>query len=175
MKSVRIAPAVRTHGRGRRGVLLAPVKPAPRLLGTLEAQVRGTDHQDDREQPRHELTEQQRRRQDEHQLVAQGSDRDPLDHRQFAIGGDAVDVLGCHRGVVDDDACRLGGRSPGSGADVVDRCGRKPGKRGNVVEKSEQTSAHRVSVMATNLPGTATPHEPHQHVLGAAVLHPIHP
>ncbi len=123
--------------------------PAPHLLRPLVAEVGGSDHQDRRQQPRHELTEQQRGGQDENQLVAQGSDRDPLDHRQFAIGGDSVDVLGCHRGVVDDDARRLGRRAPGRGADVVDRCGREPGQSGNVVEQPEQTRAHRVPLMAS--------------------------
>ena len=63
-----------------------------------------------------------------------------------------MDVLRRHRGVVDDDAGRLGGRAAGGGADVVDRCGREPGQRGNVVEKSEQTRAHRVPVMARRRP-----------------------
>src|SRR5258708_19822293 len=78
------------------------MQPAHYLLGTLVAEVGGADHQDRRQQPRDELTQQQRRGQDEHQLVAQGSDRDPLDHRQFAIGGDAVPVLGGHPAVAPD-------------------------------------------------------------------------
>ena len=53
-----------------------------------------------------------------------------------------VHVLRGHRGVVDDHACGLGGRTPGRRADVVDRGRREPGQRGNVVEKSEQTGAH---------------------------------
>ena len=145
MKSVRIAPdviwrsRVLPDGRGGRGVGVMSTKPAHYLLGALVAEVGGAQHQDRCHQPRHELTEQQRGRQDEQQLVAQGADRDPLDHRQLAVGGDAVHVLRRHRGVVDDDARRLGGRAPGRSADVVDRGGRQPGQRGNVVEESEQT------------------------------------
>ena len=138
---------------GGRGVAVVSTEAAPNLLGALVAEIGRADHQDRRQQPRHELTEQQRGGQDEHQLVAQGSDRDPLDDRQLALGGDAVHVLRRHRGVVDDDSGRLGGRASGGGADVVDRCGREPGQSGNVVEEPEQTSAHRVSVMATRLPG----------------------
>jgi hypothetical protein len=143
---------VLADGRGGRGMAVVSgtsVKTAHYLLRPLVAQVGGSDHQDRRQQPRHELTEQQRGRQDENQLVAQGSDRDPLDHGQFAIGGDAVDVLRRYRGVVDDDAGGLGGRAPGRSADVVDRCGREPGQRGNVVQQPEQTRAHRVRLMAS--------------------------
>jgi hypothetical protein len=103
------------------------VKPAHYLLRPLITQVGGADHQDRGQQPRHELTEQQRAGQDENQLVAQGSKGDPLDHRQFALGGDAVNVLWCHRGVVNHDARCLGGRAPGRGADVVDRRSCEPG------------------------------------------------
>ena len=155
MKSVRIAPEVICFSASSPTAAVGAAwrvvsaEPAPHLLRPLVAEVGGAEHQDRRQQPRHELTEQQRGGQDENQLVAQGSDRDPLDHRQFAIGGDAVDVLGRHRGVVDDDARRLGGRAPGGGTDVVDRCGREPGQSGNVVEEPEQTRAHRVPVMAT--------------------------
>src|SRR5262245_25042829 len=125
---------------------------APYLLGALVAEIRRADHQDRRQQPRRELTEQQSGGQDEQQLVAQRSDRDPLDDRQLALGGDAVHVLRRHRGVVDDDSGGLGGRASGGGADVVDRCGREPSQSGDVVEKPEQTSAHRVPVMAPRLP-----------------------
>ena len=130
---MRIAPGrhlllgVLADGRGGNGVVVVTTDATPYLLGALVAEVRRADHQDRRQQPRQELTEQQRGGQDEQQLVAQGSNRDPLDDRQLALGGNAVHVLRRHCGVVDDDSSRLGGRAPSGGADVVDRCGREPG------------------------------------------------
>ena len=138
--------------RGGCGVGVVAAEPAPDLLGALVAEVGGAEHQDRRHQPRHELAEQQGRGQDEQQLVAQRPDGDPLDHRQFAVGGDPVHVLRSHRGVVDDDACRLGGRPPGRSADVVDRRRRQLRQRRDVVEKSEKTGAHRIPVMGWRLP-----------------------
>ena len=82
------------------------------------------------------------------ELVAQGSDGDPLDDGQLTLGGDAVDVLRCHRGVVDDNPGGLRRRTAGRRADVVDRCGCQPGDGRNIVEESEQARAHRVSVIA---------------------------
>ena len=110
MKSVRIAPDTIAFSASSpvpaRGTAwcVVPADPAPDLLRTLVAEVAAADHQDRGEQPRQELAEQQRRREDEQQLVADRADRDPLDHRQLAVRGDAVDVLRRHRGVVDDDA-----------------------------------------------------------------------
>ena len=158
MKSVRMAPGRHLAARrprrrprwARRGCRAQRIRPQ-HLLGALVAEVGGAEHQDRRQQPRQELTEQQRGGQDEQQLVAQRADRDPLDHRQFAVGGDAVHVLRRHRGVVDDDAGGLGGRAAGGGADVVDRRGRQPGQRRDVVEKTEQTCTHRVPVMTSKV------------------------
>ena len=163
MKSVRIAPAAicfsasaPTSPRCGAACAVVSANAAPNLLGALVAEIGRAEHQDRRQQPRHELTEQQGGGQDEQQLVAQGSDRDPLDDRQLALGGDAVHVLRRHRGVVDDDPGGLGGRAAGGGADVVDRRGREPGQSRNVVEKPEQTCAHRVSVIALKVTDVGT-------------------
>ena len=71
---------------GRRGLVVA-ADPLPDLLGALVAEVGAADHQDRGEQPRQELAEQQRRREDEQQLVPQRADGDALDDRQLAVGG----------------------------------------------------------------------------------------
>jgi hypothetical protein len=147
---------VLTDGRRGRGVAVMPIlsmEPAHYLLSALVTQVGGADHQDRREQPRHELTEQQRGGKDEQQLVAQGSDGDPLDHRQLALGGNAVDVLRGHSGVVDHDTRGFGGRASGCRADVVDGGGREPCQRRNVIEEPEQPRTHRVPSMTSK--GTA--------------------
>jgi hypothetical protein len=92
MKSVRIAPATTVfswsshlHDGGGffPGVVAADL--LPDLLGTLEAQVGAADHEEGGEGPRQELAEQQDRREDDEQLVAQGPDGDPLDDRQLPV------------------------------------------------------------------------------------------
>ena len=82
-------------------------------------------------------------------LVAQRPDRDALDDRQLAFGGDAVHVLRRHRGVVDDHAGGLRGRAPGGRADVVDRGRRESRQHRDVVQEREQAGAHGVTVNAS--------------------------
>ena len=148
MKSVRIAPATIAFSASspsldrRAWSCVVAADAVPDLLGALVAEVGAADHQDRRQQPGQELAEQQGRREDEQQLVAQRADRDPLDHRQLAVGGDAVDVLRGHGRVVDDHAGRLRAGAARGRADVVDRGRRQPRERGDVVEQREQASSH---------------------------------
>ena len=114
----------------------------PQLLGALEAEVDAADHQDRGEQPRQQLAEQQRGGQDEQELVAQRADRDPLDHRQLALGLEALDVARRDRGVVDDHAGGLHARPARAGGDVVDRGRGHAGDRRDVVEQRGETGAH---------------------------------
>ena len=95
MKSVRIAPLVMSSSSATSpcscagvGVGLAVAADAlPDLLDALEAEVGATDHEQRGQGHGEELAEQQRRRQDEEQLVAQRADRDLLDDRQLAAWG----------------------------------------------------------------------------------------
>ena len=89
-----------------------------------------------------ELAEEQRRGEDEQQLVAQRPDRDLADDRDLAVGGDAVDVLRCDGGVVDDDAGGLDARPAGGRTDVVHRRRGETGERRDVVEEAEEARAH---------------------------------
>src|SRR6478735_3591246 len=123
MRSVRIAPATIAFSASSPPSPTGTADPAPHLLEALVAEVGTADHQDRGEQTREELAEQQRHRQDDDQLVAQRADRDPLDHRELAVGGHSVDVLRSDGGVVDHDSGGLRGGPARSSADVVDRRG----------------------------------------------------
>ena len=151
MKSVRIAPADERLlvlgpllGRDRRlRVRGVRADQLPELLRALVAEVGAADHQDRREQPRQQLAEQQRGGQDQQQLVAQRADRDPLDHRQLALGPEPLDVARRDRGVVDDHAGGLHARPARAGGDVVDRGGGEAREGHDVVEERGETRAHR--------------------------------
>jgi len=112
IKSVRMAPV--TMSSSAVGAAWASLpRMLPQTFWVPVAQVDGADHQERGQQPRRELTEQHCGGQDHQELVTQGSDRDAFDDRQFTLGGDYVDVLRCHRGVVDDHSGGLGGRASG--------------------------------------------------------------
>ena len=125
----------------RRGVGIMTSDSAPHLVGAFVAQVYGAEHQDRGHQPRRELTEEHCGGQDQQQLVAQGSDRDAFDDGQLALGSDPVDVLRCHRGVINDHSGGLGGRAAGGGGQSCENR--------DVVEESEKTRTHRVSAIAS--------------------------
>ena len=116
--------------------------PFPDLLRALVGQVGAADDQQDRQPLGQELAEQQRRRQDEQELVAQRALRDPLDDRQLAVGRRPVEVLRCDGGVVHDHARGLGAGPAGRGPDVVDRRGRDPREGRDVVEQGEDPAGH---------------------------------
>jgi hypothetical protein len=115
----------------------------PQLLGALVAQVDPADHQDRREQPRQQLAQQERDGQDQEELVAQRADRDPLDHREIALGPEPLDVARGDRGVVDDHAGGLHARPARTRGDVVDRGRGRPGEHRDVVEERSETGTHR--------------------------------
>ena len=69
--------------------------------------------------------------------------RDPLDHRQLALGPESLDVARGHRGVVDDHAGGLHARPAGAGGDVVDGGSGGARERRDVVEQRGQAGAHR--------------------------------
>jgi hypothetical protein len=77
MKSVRMAPPTSSSSRagpcaGRRRLrVVVRADRFPELLGPLVAEVGAAEHQEGSQQPRQELAEQQRRREDEEQLVSQ--------------------------------------------------------------------------------------------------------
>ena len=142
MKSVRIAPLIVfasasgpciTEGTST-DVVVVVGEPVVDLLGPLETEVGTADHQDDLDEQRGDGAEDQRRREDEQELVAQRTERDLLDDRQLTLGGEVLDVGGRDGRVVDDDPGGLDARSPGRGADVVDRCGRQLRQRGDVIQ-----------------------------------------
>ena len=122
MKSVRIAPLVIVFSCSASPAATGsscsswPGDLLPDLLGALVAEVGAADHEDRGQQPRQELAEQQGRREDDEQLVAQRADGDPLDDRQLAVGGEALHVARRDGGVVDDDARRLGAGRPAAAA-----------------------------------------------------------
>ena len=130
----------------RLGVVVMRADRLPQLLGALVAEVGAADHQDRGEQPRQQLAEQQRGGQDEEQLVAQRAGGDPLDHRQLALGPEALDVARGDRGVVDDHAGGLHARPARTGGDVVDR-GR--GRRGRAPRRRRAARRGRRSSPAS--------------------------
>ena len=126
IKSVRIAPVTMCVLGDRRGMGVMTADAAPHLLGAFVTQIRGTEHQNRDHQPRRELTEQHCGGQDQQELVAQRSHRDALDDRQLALGSDPVDVLRCHRGVVNHHSGSLGGRATTWRRPVVREPRRRP-------------------------------------------------
>ncbi len=128
---------------GAVGAPAASAQGAPDLVRALVAEVGRAEHEDRGDRPRQELAEQQRRREDHQQLVAQGARGDAPDDRHLAVGGDAVDVLRGDGRVVDHHAGGLDARATRGRADVVDRRRGQPGQRGDVVEEPEETCAHR--------------------------------
>ena len=141
---------VRAHGPGdhlglrfrplddRREVVVAVVVPMRHamvdLLGSLEAEVHTTDHQDDLDEQRSDSAEHERRGEDQQQFVAERALGDLRDDRQLAVRGEALHVRRRHRRVVDDHAGRLHARSSSCRTDVVDRRCRQLGERCDVVE-----------------------------------------
>ena len=105
------------------------------FLGPLITQIGAAEHQERGHQPRREGAQQQRRRKQDQQFVAQRPERDLADDRQFALGGEARDVARSHRGIVDDHAHRLAAGLAGCGGDVVERRGGELGDRGDIVEQ----------------------------------------
>ena len=114
----------------------------PDLVNRFVAEVTAADHQQWRQQPGEELTQQQSDRKNDQQLVAQRSDGDALDDGQLAFGREPTDVLRRDGCVVDDDACRFGGRLTGCGGNVVDRGGSHTSQGCDVVEQGEESSGH---------------------------------
>ena len=106
--------------RPRRGVVVT-ADPRPDLLGALVGQERAAEDSRIGSSHGRNCTEEQRRGQDEEQLVAQRADGDLLDDRQLARGRGPLEELRGHSGVVDHHARGLGARATGGGADVVDR------------------------------------------------------
>ncbi|MCO5555074.1 hypothetical protein L7F22_008614 [Adiantum nelumboides] len=127
------------------GVLGVPREVLPELLGALVGEVAAAEHEDRGQQPRRELGEDQRDRQDEDDLVDQRAPGDPPDDRQLALGLEPLHVAGGDGGVVDDHTRGLGPGAPGGPGDVVEGGRRQAHQRRDVVEQGEQ-SAHRVTV-----------------------------
>ncbi len=159
MKSVRIAPAtVFASCSGVNSPCVASSSSAsgcvaadllPDLVRALVGEEATAEDEDHGQQLREELSQQDRRREDEEQLVAQRADRDLLDDRQLALGRGAVEVLRGDGGVVDDHAGGLGARPAGRGTDVVDGRSGDAGQRGDVVEQGEESCGHQaVSLMS---------------------------
>ena len=107
----------------------------PHLLGALEAQIGGSEHEQWRDRPGQQSAQRQSRGEQDEQLVLQRPLGDPGDDRKLAIGGETGDVARSHRGIVDHHACRLGAGAAGRGADIVDRRGGELGDDGDVVEQ----------------------------------------
>ena len=90
------------------------------LLAALEAQVRATHDQQERQNLRGQPCEEEGDRQDDEELVDEGAARDLADDGQLALRAQARHVLGGDGRVVDDDADRLRGGFDGVCRDVVD-------------------------------------------------------
>ena len=168
MKSVRIA--LLTSASSSAGPCVAtaascawwpPPSGLPELLGALVAEVGAADHQQRGQQPRQQLAQCQRGRKDEQQLVAQRAGRDPPDHRQLALGLEALHVARGHGRVVDDHARGLRARAAGAGGDVVDRGGGRARERRDVVEQRGEARAHPVfTLMEAGSVGDRRPRRP---------------
>ena len=113
-----------------------------------------------RQQPGQELAEQQGRREDDEQLVAQRPQRDPLDDRQLAVGREALDVARGDGGVVDDHAGRLGARAAGGGGHVVHRRSRQLRHGHDVVEQGDQSAGHGCAPRSRGQGVARAPHPP---------------
>ena len=123
------------HGRQLLVVaVLVMTEPVVDLLGTLEAEVRAAEHQDDLHEHRRDGAQDQGRGKDEQDLVAQRSRGDLADDRQLALGGEAANVCRRHGGVVDDDARRLHARAARRCAHVVHRRRGQLGERRDIIE-----------------------------------------
>jgi hypothetical protein len=101
---------------------------------SLVAEVGAAEHEDRGQRPRGELAEDQGHGEDDQQLVAQRALGDAGDDAELALGLDALHVARGDRGVVDDDAHRLGAGPSGRAGHVVHRCGGEPREGGDVVE-----------------------------------------
>ena len=115
------------------------------LLAAFEAQVRAAHDQQKWQNLRGQPGEQECDRQDDEQLVDEGTARDLADDGQLARRAQARHVLRRHRGVVDDDAHRLRGGLDGVGRDVVDRRGRDLREGRDIVEQCDKSTGHGVS------------------------------
>ena len=122
------------HRRQLVGLVSMVADPVVELLGPLEAEVRAADHQDDLDQHRRDGAEDQCRRQDEEDLVAERAGGDLADDRQLAVSGEPANVRRRDGGIVDDHPGGLRARPPGGGADVVDRRRGQLGQRGDIIE-----------------------------------------
>jgi len=76
------------------------------LLEPLVAEVEAADHQERRDGPRRDRTDEEGRR-DEDRLVEEGALEDPPHDRELALGADPRHLLGVQREVVAEDARRL--------------------------------------------------------------------
>ncbi len=123
-------------------LVMAPGEGLVDLLRSLVAQEQAAGDEKVRQRLRQELAQDHRHREDDQELVADGTDRDLANDRQFAIRAESVHVAGSDRGVVDDHSRGLDARATGRCADVVDgrRCCFR--ERRDVVQQGDETTSH---------------------------------
>ena len=104
------------------------------LVGAFVGQEAPAEHQDDLDHLRGDRTEQQGRRQNDEQLIAQRTDRNAPDDGQFTLGGEPANVGGGDRGVIDHHAGRLRAGLRRCRTDVVNRRRGQLRQRGDVIQ-----------------------------------------
>ena len=137
------APVLRSVLRSVPATVPATAERVPDLLGPLEAEIGAAKHQKRRDRPGREGREQERHRQQEHQLVHERAPGDLPDDRKFALRVYAFHILRRDRGIVDHHARHLAARLGRLGGDIVQRSGGRLGQRRHVIKKGEK-SAHAV-------------------------------
>ncbi|MNV68649.1 hypothetical protein D3C71_1615160 [compost metagenome] len=121
-----------------------------KLLRTFKAEIDPADHQQWRDQPRREISQDEADRQEKDQLVLQGTKRNFADDRQFAGRGQADDICRGDSCVIDNDTRRLDAGFGGLRCDVIDRRSGSLCNCCNIIKQCDQTGRQCLSYSSSS-------------------------